>query len=268
MDQPAVGQPDASDFETRTFGDIICIRGDCCQVAHSLDLADVAMSFNDWPYGVTVAHWEAKQPIEALWGILKKAQNTAIHIFTATQPFATDLINGNRKWFRYDMIFSRVKASRFLQAKKMPLRKHESVLVFYAKPGIYNAQMLPGRRRADGINQKKSAFICNSLPRYDPGRRELSHPGTVLSFNESDVVRTNIPRLHPTQKPVAFLEWLLMSYTNKQNLVLDLMAGSGTTGIAALNLGRRAILIEKDPTYFEVMCKRIAEHQAKLAANA
>lgn len=144
------------------------------------------------------------------------------------------------------------------------MRKHETVLIFYESHVTYNSQKVAGRKRADSAQQRAGTFFTNELPRYTPGPRNMAHPSTLLYFEEKDIVNTSVKRLHPTQKPLAMLEWLIQSYSNAGDTILDMMMGSGTTGVACARLGRNFIGIEKDAAYFKVASKRIADERQRL----
>lgn len=268
MDQPVAGQPDVPNYEARTFGDVTLVRGDCLAVMPTLTPSSVAMVFADLPYGITFAPWDrvlnCEQVFSAISPLLRPDATIAM---SATQPFATDLINANRKNFKYEIIWHCVRPKGHLLANLRPMRLHENILIF-AKRQIYNPQKIQGL--PSGKKTRKPSFLHGqkSSTVVLPNVSGMKHPTSVLKVDETEIFSSKLQskRLHPTQKPVALLEWLIATYTNPGDLILDPVAGSGTTGIAALNLGRRAILIEKDPTYFEAMCKRIAEHQQKTAA--
>lgn len=236
-------------------------HGDCLEVMPTLTPGSVAMVFADLPYGITGASWDIKIDIATFWQHVKHAQrNNGITVMTATQPFTSLLVMSNLKSFRYDMVWAKRRASNFLHAKKRPLRKHESVLVFYKKFGIYNAQMVQGLPyQCYSPRRDRSIYTKGFTQEY---RRDctdgLRHPNTVLAVAEDDITNmvSNKP-IHPTQKPVALLEWLISTYTNPGDTVLDPVMGSGTTGVACKRLGRHFIGIEKDDTYFHAAKARI-----------
>lgn len=277
MDQPASGQPDAPEFETRTFGDVVCIRGDCLAILPRLQKTSVDMAFFDLPYGVTNCRWD-KTPfplakLNASQSSLLKP--SAVRIYSAVQPFTTSLITSMSD-FRYDMTWHRKAPRGFQTANKRPMRAHETILIFGSPKGTYNPQKIKAARTTCYTAYTRSSEVYGGKPRAtEKVTYRERHPTTLLSFDESDLRHDTLnghisKRLHPTQKPVALLEWLIRTYTNDGDTILDPVAGSGTTAIAAMNVGggRKVICIEKDPIYFEVMCKRIAEHQAKLTASA
>lgn len=253
------------DFETRTFGKVTLVRGDCLDVMPLLKKGSVNLSFCDLPYGVTKNDWDSPINLALIWqNLLHACTARSTQVFTATQPFATAVINSKHEDFKYDLIWDKQLPSGFLNANRRPLRRHEHVLIFSAKgPSVYQPQKTQGvpynhkRGAGSGLNY---GSVKSHLPYASDGQR---HPVSIQSFA--------VPRkgnIHPTQKPVALLEWLIRTYTNDGDTILDPVAGSGTTAIAAMNVGggRNVICIEKDPTYFEVMCRRIAQHQQKMEA--
>lgn len=211
----------------------------------------------DLPYGTTDNEWDVIIPFDALWNEYNRVikDNGAIILFSQ-MPFGAYLINSNKKNFRYEWIWEKEGATGFLNAKKCPLKKHENILVFYKQLPTYNPQGL----------------TLLEKPRYRK-KREKSCPNYKMT-NERDYVQThtNYPTdilqfsrdkgLHPTQKPVRLLEYLIKTYSNEGELVLDNCMGSGSTGIACLNTNRRFIGIEKDETFFKLAKDRIMLNKA------
>jgi site-specific DNA-methyltransferase (adenine-specific) len=235
----------------------VLIQGDCLEKMQILEPNSVDMVLCDLPYGVTNRNkWDVIIPFDALW----KCYNYIIKpggaiVLTATQPFAAMLIASNYKNFRYDLIWEKHIGTGFLNANRMPLRTHESVLVFYDKLPTYNPQFTQGKPYTAKAGLKESTnYGANNRDytiRNDDGKR---FPGSVLK------IKHDRSKLHPTQKPVELFEWLIKTYTNPGELILDNCAGSGTTGIAAMNTGRDFIIIERDENYFQTMCDRIKKH--------
>lgn len=237
---------------------------DCLEGMKNIPDGAVDMVLTDLPYGVLKsgrnAHtkWDVVIPPEKLWEHWKRiCKPNAPIVLTATQPFATDLINSNRSWFRYELIWAKSRASGFLNARKMPSRAHENVLIFYDKPPVYNPQKyLLGkgykkRTLAKKVSNSK-AFKINMRDDYryvDDGSR---FPDTLLEF-------TSVSRkgMHPTEKPVELFRWLIKAYTEPGALVLDCCMGSGTTAVAAILEGRNYIGYEMEKRYFEMTQKRI-----------
>lgn len=256
-------------IETRDFkADVLkpfLLQGSCLDLLCELPGGCVDMMFADLPYGVTANKWDAVIPFAPLWEqLLRVGKKNCAYVFTATQPFATALINSNPKMFRYDLVWYKTRPSGQMSAKRQPMRDHESVLLFGG--ATYNAQMSDGKTYKVTTKKRSSKTYGTqeSIAKITPGEGASRHPRSVISVSELDLRRDtlngNVPQLcHPTQKPVALLEWFVKTYSNPGDLILDPTMGSGTTGVAAYNTGRCFVGIEKDPTYFEIAQKRI-EH--------
>ena len=206
----------------------------------------------DLPYGVTNCKWDSVIPFEPLWAQYKRIikDNGAIVLFSA-QPFTTALIGGNRRYFRYNWYWVKNTSTAALLAKKQPMRCVEDICVFYKKQPTYNPQ---GLIKLDkpikaGIN-KKSPLYRNGVKNVKP-QEYTNYPKHILYFDKE--VKTQ----HPTQKPVALLEYLIKTYTNERETVLDNCMGGGSTGVACVNTKRRFIGIEKDEKYYEIAKQRI-----------
>lgn len=227
--------------------------GDCLEVLPRIPDGSIDMVFADLPYGVTQNKWDTVIPFDALWQeLLRVGKANCAFVFTATQPFATSLICSQPKLFRYDLVWAKRRSTGFFTAKHAPLRSHESILVFYAKRPVYNAQKSFGHKAyAERRNRSKSASYgqhVGTLSGNDGSRWPLS----VISFNQPEE-----RSMHPTQKPVALMEWLVKTYSNPGDTVLDPVMGSGTTGVACQKTGRKFIGIEKDAQYFAIAQNRI-----------
>ena len=228
------------------------IHGDCLEVMPQLPNGSVDMILCDLPYGTTACKWDTIIPFEPLWREYKRIikSNGAI-VLTASQPFTSALVMSNPKWFKYEWVWEKDNATGFLNSKKQPLRIAENILIFYDKQCIYNPQFIAGKpykaktgdTRPSVYGKHKSLHIDSNGERY---------PKNILKFTRGNL------KVHPTQKPVALFEYLIKTYTNENDLVLDNCAGSGTTGVACKNLNRNFILIEKDLGYFNIAQTRIA----------
>ena len=232
------------------------MQGDCLDRMKEIPDGSVDMVLADPPYGTTQCKWDSVIPFEPMWEQLKRVlkHNGAI-VMTASQPFTSALVMSNVKMFKYCWVWDKVnRPTGHLNAKKMPLRQTEDVVVFYSNPPSYNPQMTQGKPyTATGSKQScnygsqvKSTTVCADGLRYP---RELIR----IAADE----RGTVGRIHPTQKPVALMEYLIKTYTNEGETVLDFTMGSGTTGVAAKNLGRSFIGIELDQDYFEIAKGRI-----------
>ena len=231
---------------------------DCLEGMKNIDSESIDMILCDLPYGTTACKWDVIIPFEKLWEQYKRIikPNGAI-VLTGSQPFTSKLVCSNLDMFRYEWIWNKSKATLFQNCNKMPMKKHENVLVFYQKAPIYNPQFekcQPYTRNTNSL-RKISGFLNNTMITASIINKETRHPTTVVSFDNG-----NQNRLHPTQKPVALFEYLIKTYTNEGDLVLDNCMGSGTTAIACMNTTRNFIGFELDKTYYEICLKRIEKN--------
>lgn len=231
-------------------------QGDCLDEMDKVADHTVDMIFTDLPYGTTKNVWDVPIPLDQLWEQYKRVLKPGgVALLFAQMPFGADLINSNRKWFRYEWIWYKTMAVGFLNANRMPLRSHENILVFYEKLPKYHPQKTQGepylRKRAGRrtTNYGKFADVETSSP---DGTRS---PIDIISFSNAN----NSNKIHPTEKPVDLLEYMIRTYTDSGDTVLDSCMGSGSCGVACQYLGRNFIGIEKDPGYFEAAKKRIEE---------
>lgn len=238
----------------------ILFHGDCLDIMKDIPDKSVDMILCDLPYGVTQNKWDCVIDLKLLWDqYLRIGKSNTAYVFTGQDKFSAKLMLSNEKLHRYNLIWEKTTPTGHLNAKKMPLRCHEDILVFYNTLPTYNPQKTFGHERkvstaAHKRNSKKTEnYGSYDLVDYDSTER---YPRSVLRF-PTDKQKSS---LHPTQKPVALFEYLIKTYTNEGDIVLDNCSGSGTTAIAAVNLGRKWICIEKDEKYFEVSCDRIEKH--------
>ncbi len=237
------------------------MQGDCLERMADIPDGSVDMVLTDPPYGTTDCKWDSIIPLETMWAQLKRIikPNGAI-VMTASQPFTTTLIASNLKGYCYNWVWNKHFAGNFVLAKKQPLKDHEDVCVFSLTGKMPNYYPIKTKREKPikkGKNEDESGAIpIRVSENYKNKIYEDKCPTTVgsLDFN----VRVG-RGLHPTQKPVALMEYLIKTYTNEGETVLDFTMGSGTTGVAAKNLNRDFIGIELDNDYFEIAKKRIEE---------
>lgn len=236
------------------LNDVKLMFGDCLERMKEIPSGSVDMILTDPPYGTTACKWDSIIPLEPMWEQLKRIikPNGAI-VMTASQPFTSVLTCSNLKMFRYDWIYDKPAGTGFFNAKKMPLRNHESILVFYSKLPTYNPQITHGhtRKTSSRLDAKSECYgKAVKKTNYDSTSR---YPRSIQRFN-SDKQKSNF---HPTQKPVALMEYLIKTYTSEGNTVLDFTMGSGTTGVACRNTNRKFIGVELDESYYNIAFERI-----------
>lgn len=237
---------------------------DCFETFKRIRDGSVDMALVDPPYGTTACKWDTIIPLEPMWRELKLAvkPNGAI-VFTASQPFTSVLICSGLEQFRYCWVWEKSKASNFLLARKQPLKAHEDVAVFSFDTPPYYPQKVPGKPfTGEGRSKKGSkSDVVNDVPnptfRNDNAGDRFPRSVQYFATAESE----KIGALHPTQKPVALMEYLIRTYTQAGDTVLDFAMGSGTTGVACMNLGRRFIGCDNDTEhgYFQIATDRINE---------
>ena len=228
--------------------------GDCLERMKEIPDASVDMILADPPYGTTACKWDVVIPFEPLWEQYRRvAKRNAAIVLTASQPFTTALISSNMKMFRYCWVWEKTMASNFALAKKQPFKKHEDICVFYQKQPTYNPQMEQGKPYSDKERARSMGVTGDTLP----SKKAITNTGTRYPSSVQKFSNGNNGNVHPTQKPVALLEYLIKTYTNEGETVLDNCMGSGTAGVACKNLSRSFIGIEKDETYFKIAQDRI-----------
>ena len=239
-------------------------QGDCLEVMDKLIEEGVKVDFilTDLPYGRTRKKWDKIIPLQNMWDRIDKLiyDNTCICLFS-DNPFTSMLVSSNMKYYKYDWIWVKEQGKNFQHCKKMPLKKVEYINVFYKKQPTYNAQ---GLVKLDKPIIKKNKGKFGKLMDSNSERIRdtyeqwyINYPSNILEFNSDR-------GLHPTQKPVPLLEYLIKTYTNEGELVLDFTMGSGSTGVACLNTNRKFIGIELDENYFNIAKKRIEDAEEEL----
>jgi len=232
------------------------IQGDCLEKMKEIDDGSIDMILCDLPYGTTACKWDTIIPFEPLWEQYKRIikDNGAI-VLTASQPFTSALVMSNIKMFKYEWVWEKTIASNFMLSKKQPQKKHENILVFYKNQPSINLQMETGKPYSDNIRKRTVGIHNSETIKKAIENKGTRYPSTVQKINSIS------EGLHPTQKPVALFEYLIKTYTNEGETVLDNCMGSGTAGVACGNLNRNFIGIELDPEYFKIAEKRINEVQ-------
>ena len=227
--------------------------GDCLEIMPQLEDNSVDLLLVDLPYGTTACKWDSIIPLDKLWEQYNRVcKDDAAMVFTAAQPFTTVLAYSNLDNLRYEWIWEKPQGTNPMNAKVMPLKSHENILVFYRKKPKYNPQMWYSTPYSGfSSDEKKIGEVygeAKSKHRDNPdGSR---YPKTVLKYGQEK-------GFHPTQKPVGLMEYLIKTYSDEGDVVLDNTMGSGTTGVAAMNTNRKFIGIESDPKYFEIAKNRI-----------
>lgn len=247
------------------------LLGDCLDVMGDIPDRSIDMILCDLPYGTTACKWDSVIPFEPLWAHYKRMikPNGAI-VLTASQPFTSALVMSNVEWFKYDWIWQKSCPTGFMNAAFRPLKSHESILVFSQSRAAFN-QFDP----TPAMPYNPQGVL--SIMQWEKGKKRATAGNNTRSTNKSYLKQvTNYPRsvlqfsnpnkgsLHPTQKPVPLFEYLVRTYTNEGETVLDNCIGSGTTAIAAINTGRNFIGIEKDEEYYQIACDRIEKHREML----
>jgi site-specific DNA-methyltransferase (adenine-specific) len=241
------------------------MQGDCLELMQEIEPGSVDLVLTDPPYGTTACKWDSVIPFEPMWaGVRRVLKKNAAAVFTASQPFTSALVMSNIREFKYEWIWEKAVGSNFAALKFQPMKEHENVVVFSSSRHNYYPQKEPrkgaGKARLKYSNNGSTTGETTGGLRfggYTPETydHDWRNPSSVQYFNNRESGRG----LHPTQKPVALMEYLIRTYTNPGEVVLDFTMGSGTTGVAAMNTGRKFIGIEMDKVYFEIAERRIEE---------
>ena len=246
--------------------EIKIIHGDCLEIMPTLADKSIDMILCDLPYGTTACKWDTVIPFEPLWTQYKRLikDNGAI-VLTASQPFTSALVMSNTKWFKYEWIWNKITGRGHLVAKYRPMAQHENILVFGDGKVKYNPQMvlMDKPQKGKSVEASRTSIMGgHTTKESETIIRTHKYPKTIITQGVDGKY------VHPTQKPVALLEYLIKTYTLEGETVLDNCMGSGSTGVACINTKRNFIGIEKDVKYFEIAKKRIEEHLTKKSAGA
>lgn len=241
-------------------------QGDCLELMPNIEDHSVDMILCDLPYGTTASAWDIIIPFELLWNQYRRIiKNCGAIVLTASQPFTSMLVMSNLKWFKYEWIWIKNTQTGMMNASKTPMKKHESILVFSEGQPTFNGKKVLGSLISQ--NHSKKGYSYKNKP------SSIYGVNGGIDFNWSEFVNTNSvlfcnvvgnrdkEKIHPSQKPVALFEYLIETYTNPNELVLDNCVGSGTTGVACVNTNRGFIGIEKDEKYFAIAQQRIQQAQ-------
>lgn len=233
------------------MNDFAIYQEDCLTALRRIKSQSIDLVLTDPPYGVTRCEWDAEIPIEPLFEELNRVITpTGVIVLFGTEPFSSKIRIANRKIYKYDWVWNKKQAGTPLNARRQPLKIHENIMVFGGK--TYNPVMRKGKMRKKGGLKSQPSITGQVQLDYTTYNDEY-YPVSILPFNS--VKRKN--RSHPTEKPVDLLEYLISTYTNESDRVLDFAMGSGSTGVAALNLKRKFIGMETNKEFFDIACNRL-----------
>jgi DNA modification methylase len=241
---------------------------DCLEVMKEIPDNHIDMVFCDLPYGTTRNSWDTIIPFDELWESYNRIvkENGAI-VLTSQQPFTSKLIMSNLSDFRYEWIWEKNKSTGHLNAKKMPMKSHENVCVFYKNLPTYNPQKTTGHKPFGAVKPKDNIPEPEVKRNYNHVNKQLGNDGKTTdryprSIQKFSVINNdNKEKWHPTQKPVGMIEYFIKTYSNENDIILDNCMGSGSTGIACLNFNRKFIGIELNDEYFDKAKERIGVHK-------
>ena len=235
-------------------------KGDCLEIMKTIEDNSIDAIITDPPYGTTACKWDSVIDFDLMWEQLNRIikPNGAIVLF-GSEPFSSALRMSNIKNYKYDWVWNKRMKVGMLNCKRMPLRQHEDILVFNAK-NVYNPQMTKGKFRNKKIQPSKDFQTYGQLKNPIDNFNDDYYPSSIIEFSNAK----QVGKVHPTQKPVLLMEYLIKTYTNENETVLDFTMGSGSTGVACVNTNRSFIGIEMDDKYFEIANKRIQEAKLKL----
>lgn len=245
-------------MQTKKFHNGVLFCGDAIEIMPSLPERSFEAVITDPPYGTTRCKWDAVIPLDLMWESVRRVTRpeSPIVLF-ASQPFTSALVMSNPEQFRYDLVFEKTTPTGHLNAKKMPMRAHESILMFYDKQPPYYPQKTFGHERKSALRinraEKQSEVYGaqTAVTSYDSTER---YPRSVIVFSTDKQTSS----LHPTQKPLGLMTYLIRTYTKEGDWILDFACGSGTTCLAASLEGRKFVGIEKEQKYFDIACDRLS----------
>jgi len=238
-------------------------NGDCLEVMKTIEDKSIDAIITDPPYGTTACKWDSVIPFDLMWEQLNRIikPNGAIVLF-GSEPFSSALRMSNIKNYKYDWVWDKVRGVGHLNAKKRPMMCTENIIVFNEK-GLYNPQMRDRYKPRKSQNKSTQQVYGKSLDVFEGKVLNKKYPINLITFSKSDMTKN---KQHPTQKPVALMEYLIKTYTNENETVLDFTMGSGSTMVACQNTNRNGIGIEMDKGYFDIATKRIKENEYNLFA--
>ena len=251
------------DYEYFSTDNGTLYQGDCLEILPLLEDESVDLVLTDPPYGTTACKWDSVIPLDEMWANLKRVIAYAeVVVMTASQPFTTTLISSNPEMFKYCWVWDKKLSTGFLDSNRKPLKRHEDICVFYKSLPTYNPQKEKRfKKRWKGGDKSWAAgeTVYNKVTQTKSFNNSF-FPTSILEF--SNAKRSG--KVHPTQKPVALMKYLIKTYTNKNDVVLDFAIGSGTTAVACEELGRKWIGIELSKDYCEIAKKRLSAWKGQI----
>ena len=240
------------------------MQGDCLERMKEIPSGSVDMILCDLPYGTTQNKWDSVIPFEDMWPeVWRVLKPSGVFASFAAQPFSSVLVAGQLKNYKYEWVWVKNLKTGNLNARRMPMGGHETIQVFYRKPCTYNPQKrmrTTEQKSGNKFNSKTTNYGSQREEYLDRQSDEISPDTALLNFK---CVHNSSGKIHPTQKPTDLCEYFIKTYTNEGETVLDFAMGSGTTGVACVNLNRKGIMIEKDEGYFNVAKERILNTKEK-----
>ena len=231
---------------------------DCLEGMKRIPDKSIDMILCDLPYGTTQNKWDSVIPLDELWKEYKRIiKDNGVIVLTSQGIFTAKLMLSNEKWFKYKLVWVKSKATNFLNAKKQPLRKHEDICVFYNKQPQYNPQMTEGEPYDKGVRKNQLTGSYGDFNPVHVKSEGMRYPTDVVYFKTAE---SEGKVYHSTQKPVALFEYLIKTYTDEGEIVLDNCIGSGTTAVACINTNRNFIGFEKEESYYNIANKRIEKY--------
>jgi len=241
-------------------------NGDCLDLMNGIPDNSIDMILADLPYGTTSCSWDSIIPLDKIWKQYKRIiKDDGAIVLHSSQPFTTELIQSNLDWFKYDWVWYKNQTTGFALAKRQPMKNHESVCVFYKNQCIYNYIKEPRQMTDESKKRMNYEFstecgtneLQNGIKKvkYVPEDKDLAYPKTVKYFKS--LSNNSKKKIHPTQKPIKLAEYMIKTYTDENDIVLDNVSGSGTTAVACINTNRNYICIEKDKEYYDKSVNRI-----------
>jgi len=235
------------------------VHGDCLEIMKQIEDSSIDMIFCDLPYGTTRNSWDVLIPLDKLWEEYERIiKDRGAIVLTSQPPFDKILACSNLKLFKYEWIWHKNKATGHLNAKKAPMKAHENILIFYKNAPTYNPQMTYGHKPMNAVKPRDLTEKEKEVRNYNPVEKRIGNPGGSTVRYPRDVVdipvmnNDNKNKFHPTQKPIELCEYFIKTYSNENDIILDNCCGSGSTLIAARNLGRKFIGIEKEEEYYSL----------------